>query len=499
MSGESFQVAKPINWVESLKKYVEHNPSKRSMKEIEEETDKYFLDYMEKYKNDQLVLEPSLKKIPRFFQKNIYNENQNLLYSKVRQEARTRFLHHKTSEILDKEDLERLWSLIREHVSPPDDNTDRINYDAFLTIAKALPPKCRHFFSASTFLKFDRDEYGRIDIVSFFHSIVRKVSLFQTRIQISLYDSVGNGNLREKDLENYIFELIPTFSQLQNIPEAFQQYYVITAVRKFFFFLDPKKTGKIYIKDMLTSPILAELYDLRQEKSPEELSQNWFSSQNAERVYKAYLKLDLDENGLLKKQEMVRYQWGLTDIFIDRIFEEYQTFEGEMDYKTFLDFVLAMENKKSPHSLAYFWKILDIYGKGAIDSFVINTFFKEVKAKLTQRDPEAEKGFNVEDIKDELFDMAKPEDPKKITLNDLINSGQGHLIVSILTDAKAFFDYDQREMDHTINLEEENEANHHPPPLRPEAVTSILAEPPAPVNATSTFGKSKKVHSYNEV
>lgn len=92
---------------------------------------------------------------------------------------------------MDKEDLERLWLLIREHISPPDDGTERINYDAFLTIAKSLPPKCRHFFSASTFLKFDRDEYGRIDIVSFFHSIVRKVSLFQTRIQISLYDTIG--------------------------------------------------------------------------------------------------------------------------------------------------------------------------------------------------------------------------------------------------------------------------------------------------------------------
>ena len=503
---------KKINWVDSLKRYVEQNPSKRSMKEIEEETDKYFLDYMEQYKNEQLKLEPSLKKIPRFFQKNIYNENQNLLYSKVRQEARTRFLHHKTSEILDKEDLERLWQLIREHVSPPDDNTDRINYDSFLTIAKALPPKCRHFFSASTFLKFDRDEYGRIDIVSFFHSIVRKVSLFQTRIQISLYDSIGNGNLREKDLENYIFELIPTFSQLQSIPEAFQNYYVITAVRKFFFFLDPKKTGKIYIKDMLTSPILAELYDLRQEKSIEELQMNWFSSQNAERVYKAYLRLDLDENGLLKKSELVKYQWGLTDIFIERIFEEYQTFDGEMDYKTFLDFVLAMENKKSPQSLAYFWKILDIYGKGSIDSFVINMFFKEVKTKLTQKDPDVENNFKVEDIKDEIFDMAKPEIQNQITLADLINCGQGDTIVSILTDAKAFFGYDQREVGNTlnvdaVNIEEDGVLVHHPPidenaeilrDIPPQPAQKKLEEPP--VSSTTTFGKAtKKVHSYNEV
>lgn len=38
--------------------------------------------------------------------------------------------------------------------------------------------------------------------------------------------------------------------------------------------------------------------------------------------------------------------------------------------------------------------------------------------------------------------MAKPETPMAITLEDLINCGQGDVIVSILIDAKAFFDYD---------------------------------------------------------
>lgn len=126
--------------------------------------------------------------------------------------------------------------------------------------------KCRHFFSASTFLKFDRDEYGRIDVQSFFHSIVRKNNLFQTRIHISLYDSAGNGYLKENDLECYISELIPTFAHLKSIEPSYMKFYVIAVVRKFFFFLDPKRTGRIYIKDMLTSPILAELYELRQER-----------------------------------------------------------------------------------------------------------------------------------------------------------------------------------------------------------------------------------------
>ena len=64
---------------------------------------------------------------------------------------------------------------------------------------------------------------------------------------------------------------MPTFPQLQNLTEPFYPFYVITSVRKFFFYLDPKRTGKIQIKDMMTSPILAELYELRQQNmSPED-------------------------------------------------------------------------------------------------------------------------------------------------------------------------------------------------------------------------------------
>jgi hypothetical protein len=92
------QQPKQIDWAESLRKYVEHNPSKRSMKEIEEETDKYFLGYMEEYKKKQLEIEPSLKKIPRFFQKNSLNENYNLIYSKVRQEVTTQKFPIKNSK-----------------------------------------------------------------------------------------------------------------------------------------------------------------------------------------------------------------------------------------------------------------------------------------------------------------------------------------------------------------------------------------------------------------
>ena len=46
-----------------------------------------------------------------------------------------------------------------------------------------------------------------------------------------------------QDLENYILELIPTLPQLNCLEESFYSFYVCTAVRKFFFFLDPLRTG----------------------------------------------------------------------------------------------------------------------------------------------------------------------------------------------------------------------------------------------------------------
>jgi len=91
-----------IDWVESLQKFVSAKPQ-RAPQEIDDETDILFLKYIEEDKEKQAKDDPSLKKIPKFFQKALSNENQ--LNFKVRQEARTRFLHHKTSEILDKEGI----------------------------------------------------------------------------------------------------------------------------------------------------------------------------------------------------------------------------------------------------------------------------------------------------------------------------------------------------------------------------------------------------------
>jgi len=66
----------------------------------------------------------------------------------------------------------------------------------------------------------------------------------------------------------------------------------------------------------------------------------------------------------------------LTNVFLDRVFQECLTYDGEMDYKTYLDFVLALENRKETPSLQYMFRLLDVQNKGFLNIFDLNYFFR---------------------------------------------------------------------------------------------------------------------------
>lgn len=401
---------------------------------------------------------PSLKLIPRFFEPKASPADEvSSLQTRVLREATTLLWHRKSSEeLFDEEDLHRILTLLKEHAREQQLNgtTDVIDYAGFIRLRDELARKGERFrsvFTASTFLKFPRDSNGCINIAHFVAFVVRKARKLEARMQLSYYDVLGRGYLREKDMENFIFELIPTLPQLNQLQEEFYPFYVFTAVRKFFFFLDPKRTGRIHMKDLLSSQQLVELYEMRQEPPMDacDASSNWFSMLSALKVYGAYLELDADQNGMLSRHELFRYGHGmLTDVFIERVFDEYQTYrdgetgEREMDYKTFLDFVLAMENKNSRQAIQYFWKIIDIRHQGYLDSFVVNYFFRAIVRMLQTKKFDVAA---VDDVKDEIFDMVKPSSPGVISMQDLINCRQGGVVVSMLIDAAAFWRYDNRE------------------------------------------------------
>lgn len=88
------------------------------------------------------------------------------------------------------------------------------------------------------------------------------------------------------------------------------------AVRKFLFFLDTQRVGRVRILDVLACSFLDDLLELRDEELSKDLQeQNWFSAPSALRVYGQYLNLDRDHNGMLSPQELANYGSGKNFFF----------------------------------------------------------------------------------------------------------------------------------------------------------------------------------------
>ncbi|XP_063542472.1 serine/threonine-protein phosphatase 2A regulatory subunit B'' subunit gamma-like [Cydia strobilella] len=426
-----------------IKKLDDTNTSitKEESRKIEIETFKQL--YKLKIEGD----EESYKKIPKFYYK--LPRPDEVLAQKLREETRAQFLQKKSKELLDNSELKHLWSLLeKSNGSYSTSNNDElmIDYFQFKKIRDEAGPKYRPYFTAEVFGRLQAAEggTGRVRGVSLFNYVMRRVWLQQTRIGLSLYDVTGQGYLTEHDLESYIAELVPSLAALDGLDSSFSSFYVCTAARKFLFFLDPLRVGRVRIRDVLSCSFLDDLLELREEDLPMELQeQNWFSAASALRVYGQYLNLDRDHNGMLSISELAGYGSGtLTRAFLQRVFQQCLTYDGEMDYKTYLELVLALENRRQPAALAYLFRLLDINSQGYLDKFTLNYFFKAIQEQMVAHGAEP---VNFEDVKDEIFDMIRPEHPSRITLQDLIRSGHGHTAVSILLELHGFWAYENRE------------------------------------------------------
>lgn len=205
----------------------------------------------------------SLLKIPRFYTPP--EKPKTKLEAKLREEGRTFFLKQRSLELIDNNELKHFWNLLNTHHTPPLYNGDMyICSSDYLAIKDPVMEKVNKFLKPDRFPNLENRSRnpGNVAIIRLFNYVMRKVWIQQTRIGLSLYDPTGMGYLRETDLEAYIFELIPSLTQLDGLEKSFHSFYVCTAVRKFFFFLDPLRTGKLRIKDILKSNFLDELLEV---------------------------------------------------------------------------------------------------------------------------------------------------------------------------------------------------------------------------------------------
>lgn len=137
-----------------------------------------------------------------------------------------------------------------------------------------------------------------------------------------------------------------------------------------------------------------------------------------------------------------RKRINFTAVAWGRIFEEYIPYSpSELDYKAFVNLVLALENPTSPASIKYFWKVLDFDRSGRLTPMKIKYFYNSVHASLIGNyDAPCAAHVVVE-----VFDLLACNDPLGATLDDMLSSKQGHVVITMLLDVNGFWRYDNRE------------------------------------------------------
>eukprot|EP01065_Artemidia_motanka_P049264 TRINITY_DN8113_c0_g1_i1.p1 TRINITY_DN8113_c0_g1~~TRINITY_DN8113_c0_g1_i1.p1 ORF type:complete len:496 (+),score=123.25 TRINITY_DN8113_c0_g1_i1:69-1556(+) len=392
-----------------------------------------------------------------------------------------------------------LWRILQSESRSDGDDGELVlpNYSVYRQLALSLLASGNrsHYYSSPLLTPslyfLGRCPKGAPALPLFTHSM-RKLLLYQMRLQLEECDSSGDGHLSEDDLDEFIDRLIPNLRTIRNIsrmkalPAEYHVFYRCHAVRKFFFFLDPKRRGRVSIDAVMGSSELMELLKLYQINAQNEdeiienpeaaaqadmeggddIGENWFAFHIMSRVYQHYVELDADWNGMLSATEMRAYNdSSFSPLFVDRVFEAFPTYgySGEIDFKRYLDFVLATEHAQTPQAVSYFFRALDIGGCGFMAPAHVALFAKELSAKLEQSNL---MNIEVADIVREIFDMVNPKDPERITQSDLIRAAQFTVAPhSVLVDHRAFYNYDQRE-----NMLQQAARKEDAPPPPPECV-----------------------------
>eukprot|EP00596_Hydrurales_sp_CCMP1899_P007168 CAMPEP_0119047896 /NCGR_PEP_ID=MMETSP1177-20130426/55670_1 /TAXON_ID=2985 /ORGANISM="Ochromonas sp, Strain CCMP1899" /LENGTH=396 /DNA_ID=CAMNT_0007023055 /DNA_START=233 /DNA_END=1423 /DNA_ORIENTATION=+ len=337
-----------------------------------------------------------------------------------------------------------------------------LNYDEFISYCDKCPESIQRYFTAQYFLMLPKDKTGAITSEAFLRFVQRSIDVENTCLQLIKYakgkDS-AMGFINELELERFILGRIPDISACDDLPESFHPYYVFTASRRFLFFLDSRRTRRIRVKKLAHSAVMEEMLFLQRISRHEEeidrktftnqVNNNWFSGSNALRVFSIYVELDKDQNGMLSQEELLAFT-GLSNesvqlsaTAVKRLFEENITYQPmEMDYKAFLDLLLALEYRATVESMSYFWRVLDLDKSGRLTPAAIKFFYADIYESLKSTGYEAPL---VDNIVMEIYDILACNDPKGPSFQDLINSDQGHTVISMLLDVTGFWQYDNRE------------------------------------------------------
>ena len=296
-----------------------------------------------------------------------------------------------------------------------------VDYLAIKDVSCSVSSKFSSYLTPIFFLKFPVVRAGMVSLKAFVSTVREKTNLAR-RIG-KLRSCTLTHDMGEVEIEEYISRyFLPIDLDLD-----LYLFYMHACVRRVMFVLDYRRSGRVSISDFLTISDPPVPYD------------------SFLKLYTRYLELDTDGNGMLTREELMRYPSAiLSGYAVERIYQEHDTFENEMDFKGYLDFVFVLENPAHPSCIRYVWKLLDTNKSGKVGFSELQPFHACILNTLSMITKQPTKVAPI-DLFHETLDALQIHNRSFFTLNDMLTSPSVSAVMSMLLDAHAFYLYDNRE------------------------------------------------------
>eukprot|EP00835_Amoeboradix_gromovi_P001200 NODE_50_length_27150_cov_0.307308.p5 type:complete len:362 gc:universal NODE_50_length_27150_cov_0.307308:21879-20794(-) len=294
----------------------------------------------------------------------------------------SRIIENKSNDLISQEEVQDLTFKIDAYCKA--NSIASLSYQEFKHLEESLDKRYKKYFKPSVFLRLSNNR--QLDFNRFTSYIIRKESLYEARLAFACYDSTYSHALTIPDLKGYMYDQIKDVPDYDELSPGLQDLYMQTCSKKLLLLLGTEHMKKIYIQDLLLSPILTEFLEVRENCDSSdkkwELS-NFFAISSFTKLYNKFNQLDVSKQGSISANEAFKYG-TYNMLFLERFCEEHGK-NSRIDFEKFTELSLINDNTDNIHIVHLCFDALDVNKQGFLEHSEIRYLIEPVVKKLNMQ------------------------------------------------------------------------------------------------------------------
>ncbi|NWY31723.1 P2R3B phosphatase, partial [Pheucticus melanocephalus] len=222
----------------------------------------------------------------------------------------------------------------------------------------------------------------------------------------------------------------------------------LQVIQRIFYTVNRSWSGKITCNELRKSNFLQNVALLEEEADINQLTE-YFSYEHFYVIYCKFWELDTDHDLYIDRKDLARHNdYAISNRMIERIFSGAVTRgrnaqkDGKISYADFVWFLISEEDKKTPTSIEYWFRCMDLDGDGALSMYELEYFYEEQCQKLENM---AIEPLPFEDCLCQMLDLVKPQHEGKITLHDLKRCKLTNVFFDTFFNIEKYLDHEQKD------------------------------------------------------